>query len=152
MENKYYTPTIKEFYIGFEFEKNEPQSLGDFYDRIRKDVWKPFIVRDMYDMPDRPSMKYISSWFRVKYLDREDVESLDFVLDQKVKGEYFFIHGNMITGDYSLVTMDFREVEIYSNAGTSNDVRFKGSIKNKSELKKILEQLKIVKNETNSEN
>jgi hypothetical protein len=128
MENKYYVPDISEFYVGFECEQ---------YDDIDKQ-WKPYIVskytwtsngmfKMYYDKPDS---------FRVKYLDKEDIENLGF--------NY---------GDYSKKLVNGEIIELYSSSDNRwtihvigdeyRDKIFDGTIKNKSELIKVLKMLGI---------
>lgn len=66
--NKYYTPEIEEFHIGFEYEFN-----------VGNTTWTKFIF-DL-DRPDKvlENFKLNPQLFRVKYLDKEDIESLGFV-------------------------------------------------------------------------
>ena len=83
MENKYYTPTIDEFYVGFEYEYN--RFNVDLYKQdtenleflptntwVKKTVGSNFIL--CY------SAEYLKqNLLRVKYLDKTDIESLGFV-------------------------------------------------------------------------
>jgi hypothetical protein len=128
--DKYYTPEIKEFHVGFECE---------LIDNDKTHKWFPIKCREetLYDVQ---SSHYNA---RVKYLDKEDIESLGFELDQKTKDGYCFIYGNMIDGDYMLWTEDFKKIELFNMMGTKNEVSFEGTIKNKSELIKLLKQLGI---------
>ena len=64
MENKYYTPSIEEFHVGFEYEIEEPD--GSY-------TKQELTVRDSLEFIDDHS-----SEFRVKYLDIDDIESLGF--------------------------------------------------------------------------
>ena len=131
MESKYYTPEIEEFHIGFKCEVhvgkfrkdggrwdgfvlgNPTLSMGTFYDWIRDDEE--------------------SKRFRVKYLDREDIESLGFVKwpDDNIYdlGE-FQLHLGRHTDPY--------KVEIYDE---NDQYCFVGVIKNKNELKKVLKMI-----------
>lgn len=49
----------------------------------------------------------------------------------------------MIDGDYMLCTEDFKKIELFNMMGNKNEVSFEGTIKNKSELIKLLKQLSI---------
>jgi len=71
MENKYYTPTIEEFHVGFEFEFRH----SDY----KEDGWKKFTT-PVFNMEreDCPFACQTLEEYRVKYLDREDIESLGF--------------------------------------------------------------------------
>jgi hypothetical protein len=72
-EKKYYTPEIKEFYVGFEYE------VEDLHDNLVDKMWRK---EECYDVP-----VFLREWIqqgevRVKYLDREDIESLGFEVPQ----------------------------------------------------------------------
>lgn len=64
MENKYYTPTISEFYIGFELEISDKSTNG-----WQEASLSPIDLQEL--------MNASCEWkCRVKYLDKEDIESL----------------------------------------------------------------------------
>jgi hypothetical protein len=134
MEIKYYTPSIEEFHIGFEYE-----ALVDYY----KQIYETFIVENTTDLIQRMET-YDSQdmdWIRVKCLDRSDIESFGFIHKQ-------------YAGDGTHV-LNFEYEEWYLNfwhnssnplveLGRDNyDDGFFGKCKNKSELKRILKQLDI---------
>lgn len=131
MENKYYTPTIEEFHVGFECEfyckVGDP---GDICKYIKKELSFTDYVYIVND----------NDWvIRVKYLDREDIESLGWVYNPKGHDHYRF-------KKYSL--MHYTENNIENGITIFKDGHlgyiFKGSIKNKSELKVLLKQLRIL--------
>ena len=81
---------------------------------------------------------------RVKYLDKDDVESLGFKL--KVENKYGITFANKL---YSIVysKMKSNHLEIFLIQPYVNEydgLKFSGVIKNKSELKKLLIQLEII--------
>jgi hypothetical protein len=142
MENKYYTPSIEEFYVGFECEVKDLS--GNFI---------PFIH-------NKESICF-ADIFRVKYLDKEDIESLGFThLPKKsLKGltERFSIEGlhkrlneeyddTMWWNVYLEYSPDIKRVIIKGDIsnGEYNEKFFEGVIKNKSELKVLLKQLGII--------
>ena len=124
MENKYYPPEIEEFHEGFSHEYKGPLDT-----KWHKEDFKL----------KGPNANF--SWFlteghfRVKFLDREDIESLGFVnipdTNAFDKGEY-----QINFQDYILCNF----VEVYDDASR---LVFQGTIKNKSELKVLLKQLGI---------
>ena len=126
MKDKYYTPSIEEFHVGFEYEYD-----GKCVFRIGMSI---------------SFMDYLISngKIRVKYLDQEDIESLGFDLDSTVEQESFYVKGNFMKGDeYRLIYRDEeRTTEIHST-NDNNPNSFFGIIKNKSELKKILKQIGV---------
>ena len=88
MDDKYYTPEIEEFHVGFEYEQKPSFTDGtvktqeDFdREKWKKRIFKvgygPYINRALYG---RNRDKGICG-IRVKYLDREDIESLGFKED-----------------------------------------------------------------------
>jgi hypothetical protein len=141
MEDKYYyTPTIEEFYVGFEFE------LKDYLEyQIDKDVhvlnrgWDKQVVTFDFFTKNK-LMPYFLESTRVKYLDQSDIESLGWV-----DGERYGVSGLVFNyGDkndnWQIYTQyDTQFYAIYSITG----IIFQGFIKNKSELKKLMQQLDI---------
>ena len=133
MENKYYTPEIEEFHVGFECEKMIPHTNGGHQISLVNTDQKPFIVRDVFDIPrDRATL----SWFRVKYLDKKDIESLGWKLVWNEKSLTFQLGKYILDFWYSTLQLQI----VHGDA----NIIFKGCIKNKSELKRIMKQLKIV--------
>lgn len=117
MENNkyYYTPTIEEFHIGFEYEL-----LTDHHD-----IWDSYQIEDKHDLFDA-----LTETTRVKYLDQSDIESLGWK-----KEENCFVKNN-----YKLYLYGNTHIQIQS----SGNLNFNGTIKNKSELKKLMQQLGII--------
>jgi hypothetical protein len=79
-----------------------------------------------------------NDWYelpRVKYLDREDIESLGF----KCMGGNWY-HDNKA---YQIIGT-WESIEVSRGQHEYRDVLFKGTIKNKSELKRLLKQLNIL--------
>lgn len=140
-QSKYYVPDITEFHVGFEFEIEDHAHWrkGDFHEL---DLYKRF---DDY-------------YLRVKYLDKEDIESLGFndgssyKLDNHIKPKYSFfkITDNdiiYVIQVYWDMLRDERENLVRIFKGKLHKYPyteiFRGDIKNKSELKKLLKQLNI---------
>jgi len=120
--NKYYTPDISEFHIGFEYE----------FQNTSRYAWKPNVIDESNITPvikdiQRGNTDYN---YRVKYLDVADIESLGF---KQYYEQYQFIKGNAI-----IVLKSDKSILIESGMN-----KFYGKIKNKSELKKLLIQLNI---------
>lgn len=149
MESKYYTPTIEEFHVGFECElsytKNENYTLTNLD-----------IIDLEFLIQKEPKIKA-----RVKYLDKEDIESLGWKLNNT--GGWWEL-GNLFPkdkyneGDHYLGNWKYRiigdnvcepprpdmfwiDTRNPSNGGQLQI--FRGTIKNKSELKKLMQQLGI---------
>jgi hypothetical protein len=134
-ENKYYTPSIDEFHVGFKYQELDSN-----------DVW---VDKVFYSLLLDFNINYV----RVKYLDKEDIESLGF--------KYVKNNENIFSGDGKSILFKYN-VDQYSkyellmfeknNQVWINLVHeptkmvipyFKGIIKNKSELKKLMKQLNI---------
>ncbi len=140
MENKYYTPEIEEFHVGFEFEMDD--TWGG---------WMPLTLTE--ELLKNPSVSlgsgndrtnyYLRT--RVKYLDREDIKELGF--------ELYKTHPGTTTHEFQskdaryLITFDPEFGKSWnitiSDENTPEFIFFHGFLKNKSELKKLMKQLGI---------
>jgi hypothetical protein len=116
--SKYYTPKLEEFRIGFEYEWKNPNEVN-----WKKESSPTKITQHDYEN-QIPGL-------RVKYLDSEDIVSLEFKQDGKIYKDKW---GNSIelTG---YPNYDCKIILAYSSR------KFEGKIKNKSEFKKILKQV-----------
>jgi hypothetical protein len=139
-KEKYYTPDISEFHVGFEFEiKN------------REDVWTkvsyPFLGHSAKDLFEN------SKIIRVKHLDRSDIESLGWEYDYGVESSKGFTGWDKFRLErYEIMLYHNNIVQIRSGVPKKGEITlpeynghsiFQGTIKNKSELKRILKQLGI---------
>lgn len=145
MENKYYTPQIDEFYVGFECEivNNADAQLRYF----------PAVL-DLLFLSKLKSIA-IDRNIRVKCLDRKDIESFGFEYGEvvgKTSNEIYFsntLKDNRGDGNYFLILSKLGWVMIYRTGNLKEDntleniVRFSGNIKNKSELVKIMAMLNV---------
>lgn len=140
--SKYYTPSIEEFHVGFEYE----------YSGNKGKEWDADSIENLYDFEDLiDDIRYGD--IRVKYLDKEDIESLGFVLLKAACSDLFFYEFELKTRwNYNLKFYNYiipetelvPEQEIYSIVVKREDLTvFHGKIKNKSELKRLLKQLGI---------
>jgi len=132
----HYEPKIEEFYIGFEYEY------------LHKDNWikhQIYCTQDIIDI----SFDLMSKTIRVKYLDASDIESFGFVetitehgvLCYKKEHECRIIPDPTDTKDThffieNLLGFSEKSVQVFS-----------GYIRNKSELKKVLQQIGVLKND-----
>ena len=167
METKYYTPEISEFFVGFEYEWYYHPVFYKLIDGKEK-TWEKRIYKgdDFIGLHKELGGEWIRDVFqqikdviepkdliRVKYLDVEDVESLGFgFIEETENGSINFIkpifeikHSihlgfNKKNSEVGISIYDFNKVppEMYSECSG-----FRGIIKNKSELKKILQMLNI---------
>tara|TARA_R110002049_G_scaffold85285_1_gene216871 strand:+ start:1341 stop:1703 length:363 start_codon:yes stop_codon:yes gene_type:complete len=116
--SKYYTPSIEEFHVGFEYRLKGEEVVRTLTTNCTVDT----------------------ELSEVKHLDREDIESLGWV-GQKAnsvyfkKGKYRLVH--WMDKPVRLVTI----IEEYT--GGEEIILRKAMVKNKSELKKLLKQLGV---------
>lgn len=123
MTDKYYTPTIEEFCWDFEYEIEWSTR------------WKKFKVDQWFNFQG----PIIDDKIRVKYLDREDIESLGFKQDHNHNDVRF----GYTNGSTRIQHTPHRNnIEIYQ-WGHESDTVSGITIKNKSELKRLLKQLNI---------
>ena len=131
METKYYTPTIEEFHVGFGYEAFGITDVQDwdFYMFNADDFnWALF------------DEKYMSS-FRVKCLDQSDIESFGFIHKQYAgDGKHVL---NFEYGEWYLNFWHNSSNPLVEIGRDGYDDGFFGKCKNKSELKRILNQLDI---------
>jgi hypothetical protein len=148
MEDKYYTPSIEEFRIGFEYEHQADVTVGGVkLPPDHPDSWfeKTFDLED--SNLDEILIKIGLGVIRVKILDKEDIESEGFekIGDQFESIKTYFGIG---TGDDKKLCIcidDERhsaDIWFRSNRGDMF-TKFEGTIKNKSELKRILKMIGV---------
>ena len=170
MENKYYTPSIEEFHVGFECEvyintqrygsikKNEDTETDNadsaFYPMIfgnKNSKYELLVLGELIH-----TQKLNVDKFRVKYLDNEDIESLGFKDPSysvcnwyKLEGHFedsFASYGYWTKIRLIHCALD-NKIKILAYEYTWEEVGtplFAGEIKNKSEFKVLLEQLNLL--------
>lgn len=127
---KYYTPTLEEFHVGFEYEYLEPVNNQGY---VKGEIFSGNDIDDTWS--ERRYRK-----LRVKYLDKEGIESFGFNTEDN--GEcYNKSIGWMIIGIYPWEDINDKPNEY--KISVDMNIVFHGIIKNKSELKKLLKQLNI---------
>ena len=140
MENKYYTPTIEEFHPGFIYE-------------ITKYPDAPLYTTNTTINLLFEHDEYINE-LRVKHLDKSDIEILGWEFENEYVAYYkhkLYVHEfwgppESRTEHKERYKLFFRKGEItISNDQTYDDYQslFKGAIKNKQELIKLMQQLNI---------
>lgn len=165
MNNIYYTPIIEEFHVGFEYERNEPHRIYYLNNSPIEYKWVNHKWDEKQTRIGGLKCEINDKNIRVKYLDKEDIESLGWI-----KG-YQSDPDNGETKEHSCNHFEYILKDIDVNNGLSNrNVDFKlnfinvehslkikfydrnhfdwfpcyeGMIKNKSELKKLMKQLGI---------
>ena len=130
INSKYYTPEIEEFHVGFEYE------ITNGYEWVKKIFSKEDLKSFLYEQLENGiNQQHI----RVKYLDKEDIESLgwsDYIPPQEYnhvwkKGNFWI--SVWFNNEIPKVRITFKNLFFL----------FDGNIKNKSELKKLMQQLQI---------
>lgn len=136
MENKYYTPSIDEIYHKFDFEYIHPMRAEGEESRWISHNWEARLATLTLN-PDYISIGGFSinaENIRVKCLDSSDIESILFDKDK------FLIR----TSKQNNIIQVCKKVNSeYENNG-NHYVLFQGTIKNKSELSRLLKQLSII--------
>ena len=164
MENKYYTPDISEFYVGFEYEHchssvrfvmlnfktGDTSNIGE-----TKEIWEKSIFSGReYDIWES-SFKFDDSLkngqIRVKYLDKEDIESLGFSTgsyqEMDDAGIYNFYSDSSTMPIYVIIynenshLISIEKIDERYLCNPKLHKLFRGHIKNKSELKKVLKMI-----------
>lgn len=128
-KNKYYTPSVEEFHVGFRYEVHE--------DPRTDEGWSKTEV-------DRNCIKYCVQQdsdvdYRVKYLDQQDIEELGWIRDpENDRAEHIaFKLGDMVL----LFCEDDNEVVIiwvHKRIVQCDKVRFHGNLNNYNELKLVM--------------
>jgi hypothetical protein len=126
MTKKYYTPTIEEFHIGFECEAN-------YNNKMMIPITMQGVGQEVVDY-------HKQNVYKVKYLDREDIESLGFNTEDN--GECY--NKTNAFDIYGLYPWEWNKgIQNQYKIILNGDTLFLGIIKNKSELKVLLKQLNI---------
>lgn len=150
-EEKYYTPTIEEFHVGFEYELFSPTQTVKHGNTVNIKVFQPKVLDKLTNATTFNLGKDLEQGrVRVKYLDREDIESLGFKYESTL-----FSSKNVYKKDNLILTHDFKEktVMTFTEDPSKSEFMMKHvkddkmsgmlHIKNISELKRLLKQLKI---------
>jgi len=137
MENKYYTPNLNEFYVGFRCEiKNEAFTQEKFI----LETCNKFFMKNIRDKINVNSI-------RVKYLDKEDIKELGWIEVKKgnaYKNDYFVIEKSN-DESYELIYHQDTPTDInifYHNEKGSTKI-FDGIIKNYNKLQTLMNELDI---------
>lgn len=133
MKKKYYIPKIEEFCIGFTIEIQD----------ISNAQWGIFNIKDENDLIS--CLEQDIEEYRVKYLDKEDLESLGFTCIYKdnyqwLTSKSYWVHLTCTRISNRCVLTIETSVEINSERTlVINSI----GIKNKFELERLLKQLNI---------
>jgi hypothetical protein len=166
-DNKYYTPSIEEFHVGFSYEELEFIYTDKGWYTAKEQKWVPKIYKvaeymEAYYLQERVKRGMWADSIRVKYLDKEDIESLGFTERDSVTIQHLFgpttLTSDEVRTIYTINIPEFggltaylhfhsneRLIGIYKDLTNPYNHKqlFYGYIKNKSELKVLLKQLGI---------
>ena len=136
-ESKYYTPTIEEFRVGFSYEyKNHTGTVRD----LTSLPWIKSTIKSINELAYVERGLSIEGNTRVKLLDREDIEEVEFK-EREFRNTYKKVVQNkeiVICPYWHMLKLERENlVRIYIEG---NEV-FRGDIKNKSELQQILKMV-----------
>ena len=149
-QNKYYQPQLEEFCVGFEFE----------FQDIEYAQWVSDIYKLNWTVEDSGIEDYLD-WgnVRVKYLDSQDIIDCGFInvktysdelLFQKNISAFEFIELTLhLDEDYNITIEKYCQSKLVNTVlevapdNHENYIIFRGTIKNKHELKTILKQIGV---------
>lgn len=147
----YYTPTIEEFHVGFEFEKYDNRTAAYVENNYKPTNWHKFKYNLESIRLSQLGTHLYEKTIRVKYLDQSDIESLGWKLGiLRLFNKDLTVYGLDKHSNYILTT----PIEVYEKThiidisrvesiGKGLNRVFRGTIKNKSELKLLMKQLGI---------
>ncbi len=169
MSKRHYIPEIEEFHKGFEFEY-KPRIRGGLMSYVNSkfeyvDRWetamfrKELTIQDHFQLNTEPPRNIldieqylIDGAIRVKHLDREDIESFEFIKSGLAKDVFILkeTHDIQGIGENYIIGINFKEGTDYVQVFYTRDeeravgaILFAGRLKNKSELKRILKQIGV---------
>lgn len=149
--NKYYTPNIEEFYVGFEYERKHivEQTNSTVVEWRKQEISRASEISIVDMTLGTPKMD--GSQIRVKYLDDSDIEELGFKYKAKTIDLWFEKEGIYLREDGHHLTNIKLQYGLHDNklkitfcyVSGEEQIHFEGKIKNKSELVKLLKMLEI---------
>jgi hypothetical protein len=142
MQSKYYTPKVEELHPGMEVEwyfpldDPKPPNEEEWCKKMGVDVGTPYWGKVICDTNLSIIKDHLEKGIiRVKHLDKEDIESLGWVWDEDVDGVPAFD-----LNDFELLWKWGKLIELKTPIGVTI---FIGTIRNKSELKRVMEMVGI---------
>ena len=139
-DSKYYTPSIDEFFVGFEYEMYNPELQ----------IWESKVIKNsehlcyfLFNSNNKTWREDCKDVVRVKHLDESDIESLGWI-DISNEDSPFDLKSYTYK-TYILIRDNLTNIKIFK-MDLNKDFRgelFQGTIKNISELRKLLKQIGI---------
>ena len=139
VDTKYYTPSLEEFHIGFEYEYLVMREGSYWGGAVLEE--SDFIPHDNGDFNECFPFNRKLEDFRVKYLDKEDIESLGFKPSEEYSNTYTITHKCI------LHLLENYKIEIYRGDQIiyhDTEYLYQGTCKNKSKLKSILKDVGVL--------
>jgi hypothetical protein len=137
--NKYYTPTIDEFHVGFRYEGYSSSTVCENKEWVHH--WEPRIFKDGHLIYPGHGDFLIAENTRVKYLDESDIEELGWVRDEKddrnAHISFYF------KADISFRLFFYKETLRVAIEDLIEYCLFLGKIKNYNELRKVMKMLEF---------
>lgn len=138
-KEKYYTPTIEEFYVGFKYE---------IFDTVKwntESLKLEDLIKGSTELGSYLNSALGCNFIRVKCLDKEDIESLEFeftsqnIINELIRYDHKYKQYHIITYNnklsiYHTPVIEEQQFELCI---------FNGIIKSKSELIKLFKQLNV---------
>ena len=148
MKTEYYTPTIEEFHVGFEYEMKTSFCDGTVKSQADYDkaVWEKRTSDSAIMYVERTllgrKMDGVPMGIRVKHLTKEDIESLGWkpLLNHTINPN----NSDYLIGEMIMLSVSNNFDNSHCTIIAQDDTTlFLGVLKNKSELKVIMKQLGI---------
>lgn len=153
MEKSYYIPEIEEFHVGFEFELTN-MSVGGLVLDFSEDYIEETSLVPVYEKRvlskewinsynPEGALEYIDVMIdfnrvRVKYLDEEDV--IELGMEKVERGFVKYLPDGTY---FHLYFRENRRVKIHHQLTSGLYPVFRGVVKNKSELKRVLKMIEV---------
>lgn len=156
-KEKFYTPKIGELHVGLECQIHEYSNINKekyFEDCILNSIILRYLLE--LSIVNESSSDWLEKTIRIKFLNKQDIIDLGFIPNEKNSDIYFKEKEIKYQGfgnvNFKINFNPKREknISIYFTTDNSIDNKFIffGTVKNKSELKKILKQLEIYEETT----
>ena len=141
---KYYTPSIEEFSVGFDYEVHTCFDGSGNYKWI-KQTFHESTFELLIDTDDGGERGFSAGLIhpvklRVKLLDRQDIEECGFTHEKD--NQYYAFSSTENDGELNLILYFNEDEVIINNCQGSYEFRcFSGTIKNKHELQRVLKMI-----------
>lgn len=138
-DNKYYTPSIEEFHVGFRYESGNKAVKGTSTEWTKSIIEEPWEIESLFEE------------VRVKYLDQEDIEELGWEYSGKTQHSWFYLVKTI--QPYNLTYRSFKlsynyeshRLMIwayeYDNFSPEEETLFLGECKNYNQLQDLMKMI-----------